>query len=211
MKLVKVTGTILLLGILSFVFWRQKNKLAPSPKTSYKQFKLSLTKAPSQSLKGKIVNHTNEIFYQSRTASQAAELNNFNLVVQQGEDFSTKADSTLILLFPNHVQLDLAENTDLKIIQTLPKTTVFSQLNGEIEYQTLGNYPVSVRTAFLLTELKGNVLITRDSEDSLVTIEVKSGQAKLAYNDLDYSSHTLSLASGESFIFNYDTRQEVSE
>ena len=183
-------------------------ELTTTPKQKpIKTSQFSLTKAPSRSLKGQITSYSGKIFYQSRVATQAAELTNINLVVQQGEDYSTKADSSLSLLFPNHLQLDLSENTELKIIQTLPKTTVFSQLNGQVEYQTLGKNPVSVRTAFLLTELKGKIIISRDSENNLVTIEVKSGQATLAYNDLNYLSHTLNLNAGDSFVFNYDTRQ----
>lgn len=207
MKILKLSLLIGIFGLaLAGYFLYPKLDTNSKPKQiNTSQF--SLTKAPSQSLKGKIIDYSGEVFYQSRTATQAAELTNFNLVVQQGEDYLTKEDSGLSLLFPNHIQLELAENTELKIIQTLPQATVFSQLNGEVEYQTLGEYPLSVRTAYLLTELNGNILITRDSENSLVEIEVKSGQARLGYNDLNYQSHTLNLSAGEIFIFNYDTRQ----
>lgn len=207
MKIIKLSLLVGFLGlVLAGYFLYPRLDTNSKPKQIYTS-QFSLTKAPSQSLKGKIINYSGEIFYQSRIATKSAELTNFNLVVQQGEDYLTKEGSSLFLLFPNHVELNLSENTELKIIQTLFKNTVFSQLNGEIEYQTLEEYPISVRTAFLLTELKGNVLITRKSEDSLVTIEVKSGQAKLGYNDLNYKSHTLSLKTGDSFVFNYDTRQ----
>lgn len=209
MKLVKLALLLLFLGaglvvVSSFLY--PQITLAPTKKP-IKTSHFSLTKAPKKSLKGQIIDYSGEIKYQSRVATQAAELTNFSQKIQQGEDYFTEENSSLSLIFPNHVQLDLAENTELKIIQTLPTTMVFSQLNGEVEYQTLGEYPVSVRTAFLLTELRGNVLISRDSENSLVTIEVKSGEAKLGYNDLTYQSHTLTLKPKDTYVFNYDTRQ----
>lgn len=209
MQFLKLILLLILIGfglvVISYFFY-PKVTIAPTKKP-IKTSQFSLTKAPKYSLRGKIIDYSGEIFYQSRVATQAAELTNFSLEVQQGEDYLTKTNSNLSLLFPKHLRLNLAENTKLKIIQTLPKTMVFSQLNGEVEYQTLGEYPVSIRTAYLLTELKGKVLITRDSEISLVIISVKSGQAKLGYNDLDYLSHTLNLKAGDSFLFNYDTRQ----
>lgn len=211
MKFFKFGLIIGLIGLTIVGYFLYPKFIFAPKQESIRTSQFSLTKAPSQSLKGKILDYSGEIFYQSRIATQAAKLTNFNLVVQQGEDYLTKADASLSLLFPNHLQLNLFENTELKIIQTLPKTTVFSQLNGEIKYQTLGEYPISVRTAFLLTDLKGDVLITRNSENSSVTVKIKSGQARLGYNDLNYKSHTLDLSAGESFIFNYNTRQGERE
>src|SRR3989339_420388 len=165
----------------------------------------SLAKPPAKSLKGQIIDYAGEIKYQSRTATQSAKLVNFNRQVQQGEDYFTGEEAALTISFKNHCRLSMKENTELKIIQTLPKTMVFSQLNGEIQYQVLGKNPISIRTAYLLTELEGTGLITRDSEKSLVTVTIKSGQAKLAYNDLNYQSNTLTLEAGDSYVFNYDT------
>ena len=197
---------LIVAGLIIGYFLYPKITIAPT-KESIKTSRFSLTKAPLKSLKGQIIGHSGEIKYQSRTATESAKLVNFNHPVQQGEDYFTGEEATLTLLFNDHCRLQMQENTELKIIQTLKKTTVFSQLNGQIQYQTLGEDPISVRTAYLLTELNGIGLITRDSENSLATVKIESGQATLAYNDLNYQSYTLILEAGDSYVFNYDTRQ----
>lgn len=173
------------------------------PKSSF-----SLEQAPSESLRGTIATLAGEVSYVGRIATEAAIISP-GQPVQQGENYLTGAESSVTINFGEAVRILMEENAEVDVIQTLPGKMVFSQVDGIVTYMASEN--VTVRTAYLLTQLNGEVRIGRDSAKSMVTVDMASGSAVAAYNDGDYQSHTIELETGQVLQFNYDTRQVAQE
>jgi hypothetical protein len=176
--------------------------------TTHKLSVFSLENAPSESLKGEITTMSGEIDWQSRTATQASKIES-PIPIGQGESLITGANSRLTLEFENTCTVNLNENTETDIIQTLPANIVFSQTGGSGEYIKTGNYPVSVRLKNLLVNPDGDMTVTYDLKKPLISVILKSGTAVLAFNDLKYNSHEVQLNHGETYVFNYGTRKGV--
>ncbi len=210
--------TILLLVAIGggiFVLYKQITHSTPSStpmgereniKTYVSSF--SLEKAPSQSLKGNISDMDGEIKWQARMATEAAKINS-PIEIQQGENLFTGEDGSFTLTFLGVCIVDIIENTEIDVIQTLPKNIVFSQIDGTVTYSNLGENPITVRTSYLLTQFDGDIKIVRDSEKSTITISVITGNAIFAYNDKELVSHTVEAKNGQTYTFNYGTRQGV--
>ncbi len=203
-------------GLFTLYFINKKNQFLPTPSPSTSETpdiatNFSIEEAPSESLKGVITKLEGDVKILGRTATEEASLLNPNSKAQQGENYITGEDGSLSIVFEDILEIDIQNNSEVDIIQTLPAGIVFSQVNGESTYQKLGNYPVTIRTSYLLTEIDGEVDIKRDSEKYLVMVSVNSGTATFAYNDEDYISHVIKAEAGQTYTFNYDTRQGVLE
>lgn len=170
----------------------------------------TLEDAPTNSLKGEIVNMNGELEWQSRLATESASLYSVQ-TVQQGERLVTGKQSSLVFEFPQSCKVEMSQETDIDIIQTLPDDVVFSQNEGQATYTQVGSYPISIRAKYLLLEVNGVVDVVVDSDDTEVTVSIASGNATAAYNDLNYESHVLTISEGEEYIFNYGTRKGVLE
>jgi hypothetical protein len=168
----------------------------------------SLENAPSESLRGTIATMAGEIDWTSRTATQAAQILS-PIQVQQGEELSTGVKSSLSLDFPEACSVKFSQSTDIQIIQTLPSDLVFAQLTGSAEYTKSGSDPVSVRALNLLTEVGGNTDISMGTARPTITLTVKSGSATVAYDDLKYISHEITIPAGHIYTFNSGTRRGV--
>ena len=168
----------------------------------------SLKNAPSESLRGTISSMSGEISWQSRVATEAAVITT-PLEIQQGEDLITGENGTLKLSFPNACDINLSENTEVDIIQTLPLSIVFSQITGTAEYTKVGSSPVTIRTSYLLSEITGNVIIERDTDNQIVTVTIRPGEVIFAYNDSKFVSHVVNAKAGQTYTFNYGTRKGV--
>ena len=210
---------LLFLGIFAiagtgFYFYKTKNSdktifISPlvegdTPNASV----FSIETAPSESLRGKIISMTGEISWQSRIATEAAKIS-VPQTIQQGEKLITGEKSNLSLDFPNACSVEFSPQTEIEIIQTLPKNIVFSQTSGTGEYVKTGSYPVSVRVLSLLAENDGDMIVSVDPENPLIILTQKSGQTIVAYNDLNYVSHETTIASGRTLTFNYGKRRAV--
>jgi hypothetical protein len=169
----------------------------------------SLEEAPSESLRGEIVIVTGEVNYLGRTATESAQVSSLGTKVQQGENYITGEDSILSINFKDACSILLGEKTEVDIIQTLPSNIVFSQITGTAQYINSGSYPISIRTSYLLTQLDGEAEISRDTDKSTIVVSVKSGNAVMAYNDLNYRSHIVNISEDQTYTFNYDTRKGV--
>jgi len=169
----------------------------------------SLEEAPSESLRGEITSMTGDVTFLGRTATEAAKLASGSGVVQQGENYITGDKSTLSINFDKAISIDMLEKTEVDIIQTLPATIVFSQVAGTADYKMATSSSVAIRTSYLLTQLNGEAVISRNPDKPIVTVNMKSGNAVLAYNDLKFVSHEVMILGGHNFTFNYGTRRGV--
>jgi len=205
---------VVIISIAALVILRTKKQeiiIIPSPisiVTPQPISNFSLENAPSESLRGQITEMKGSVDWQGRTATGAAKI--FTpITVQQGENLITEGGGSLTLVFPSACTINFSEKTELDIIQTLPADIVFSQVSGVAEYLNTGSYPVDIRTSTLLTELNGDATISRNPQKPVVTVFVKSGSAVVAYNDLKYISHEVTINAGKTFTFNYGTRKGV--
>jgi hypothetical protein len=168
----------------------------------------SLENAPSESLRGQITAMTGEIDWTDRVATEASKISS-PVTIQQGEELSTGLKSSLILEFLNTCTVKFSQSTDIQIIQTLPTNLVFAQISGTGEYIKTGSDPVSVRALNLLTNVEGDTVISINQLKPIITLTVKSGTATVAYNDLKYLSHEVTISAGHTYTFNSGTRRGV--
>lgn len=167
----------------------------------------SLENAPSESLKGKIISMTGKVNWESRIATEEAELSK-DTTLQQGEQIDTKEDGNITVQFGDKASVIISPKTQIDIIQTLKEDVVFSQASGSAVYKKTGDYPVSVRVKHILVENGGQVSVSMDEVNpSLITISADSGSSTLAFNDQDYMSNKVILTERQKYLFNDDTRQ----
>jgi hypothetical protein len=166
----------------------------------------SLENAPSESLRGQISAMTGEIDWTNRVATEASKLSS-PVTIQQGEELSTGVKSGLSLVFPEVCSVKFSQNTDIQIIQTLPANIFFAQISGTGEYTKTGSDPVSVRVLNLLANVDGDTVISINQLKPIITLTVKSGTATVAYNDLNYVSHEVTVPKGKTLTFNSGTRR----
>jgi hypothetical protein len=168
----------------------------------------SLENAPSESLRGQITAMTGEIDWTDRVATEASKISS-PVTIQQGEELSTGLKSNLTLEFLNTCSVKFSQSTDLQIIQTLPADIVFTQISGTGEYIKTGSDPVSVRALNLLANVDGDTVISINQLKPIITLTVKSSTATVAYNDLKYVSHEITISAGHTYTFNSGTRRGV--
>lgn len=164
---------------------------------------------PLQSLKGKVSSFSGLVKWQSRVATEAAQVNSLSLV-QQGEQIETDHNGKLNVEFPNIWLMHILPNSVVDFAQTLPVNLVVVQTKGEVDYQKLGTNFLSVRALHLLIEQNSgemNVLINKDTP--VVVINVKAGSARVAFNNVDNISQQITIKQGQQLIFNDTTRKII--
>ncbi|MDO8583236.1 MAG: hypothetical protein Q7R51_01790, partial [bacterium] len=128
-------------------------------------------------------------------------------IIQQGEAIETKDDGKITVRFPDAYTIDIFPKSKLDFIQTLPSNFVISQEQGISEYTKTGATPLSIRSFHLLIQLNsGYIAITTDKDEKTVSVNVSSGSATLAYNDLQYISNVITIKAGKTFTFDDNTR-----
>ena len=167
----------------------------PQIKSNY-----SLTNAPSTSLKGTIISLSGETKWESRTATQPAELSK-PIELQQGEEIATGNTGKMAVQFPKGITMNLSANADVSLIQTLPQSIVFAQKSGVVSYAKTETSPLFIRSNNLLIELQtGTTSVSMTGDIS--TITVSNGSITTAYNNVDTKSIVTPVNSGEQFIYN---------
>lgn len=175
-----------------------------SPLAKTKVF--SLDTPPAQSLRGTILAMQGVLEWQSRSATEPAKLIS-NGQVLQGEEYWTKENSSLHILFINAVDISIRAKTHVNFIQTLPTNFAISQDSGEVVYKKLGTVPVSMRALRLLvTQTSGTVDISIDDEQPIVLLRVLMGSVTLAFNDSDNVSNVITVDEGSTYRFNTEER-----
>ena len=179
-----------------------------SPSAQHDSFLLA--QSPPNAIKGELQQIIGDVSWQSRIATQASTVNqnNIPLTIQQGETVETAEQSVAVLQFQNVLDTTLVENTTIDVIQTLPESFVFLQRQGSTLFQITGKYPVAVRSLHLLFQQHSNgaFRVTTNDNENTISVTVTKGEGEIAYNDLDFVSHTLTLSSNQTLYFDDATR-----
>lgn len=178
--------------------------VSPTPSGTY-QF--SIEPPPSDTLVGIITQMDGTIQWESRVATEPAELTE-KVPVAQGEKLITDKDGTISVQFATDTTIALEPESELNIVQTLPASFVFNQLKGTVTYdQDTDTIPVAVRARHLLIRIRsGSIIISFADDDPYITVDGTKGAFEVAYNDRELVSHRLSVEEGDTLIFDDETR-----
>ncbi len=166
----------------------------------------SVEQAPANSLQGTILSWSGQILWQSRIATQASLLTS-TIPLHQGESIETKENGMISFAFSPIASVSAEPKTSLELIQTVPTSMVVEQLFGTASYIVSDGQKLSVRALHTLLEQSGgkmSVSVVPDTQ--IVMIKLYSGQATVAFNDINTVSTVVSLKAGETFVFHDDTR-----
>jgi hypothetical protein len=206
MKLLGLFGLALgISAICTFILTtsavKERLKIQPPPLATA----FSLQNPPKESLQGEIVSLSGDVAWQSRVATQPAQLKTPRKVLQ-GENIVTKTDGKVTMTFLNTVTMNMFSDSEVDIIQTLPANMVLVQQSGTTTYTVFGKVPVSVRAQDLLLQQKqGAMNVIVDKDAATVTVKVTDGNATAAYTDADNTSVLTPITSGRSFVFDETT------
>ena len=159
---------------------------------------------PRDSLQGVVLERSGEVWWESREATKPAQMIK-NVPIHQGERVQT-GEGNIVIRFANVAQIELAQQSDVTFVQTLPATIVIQQHGGAVTYVRKGTIPVSVRSLHLLIDQGATSKITVTVAEQTVQIDVEKGSVTAAYNDLDFNSILLTMRDGEQFVFDDITR-----
>lgn len=167
----------------------------------------SLENAPTDSIRGTIATMSGEIYYQARTATGAAKLNQA-IPVQQGETWIASDSGNLTINFAPAATVALFPQTKLEVIQTLPLNLVFNQTEGVGQYNAVGVNPVTIRGFNLIINLDSGLLVVdTNPETGTVILDLKTGSARVAYNSPEFDSKIWQLEPGDVFEYDSSLRQ----
>lgn len=211
-----ILGLIFLLAgaLTSLGIFFNKNRLVsesviniPGNGFKFEPTPFSLENAPSQALKGKITQRDGEIWWQSRTATEAAKLQE-TIDIQQGEILIASESGNLTVEFSPAATVALFPETKVEIVQTLPLNLVFNQPAGIGQYQTTGQSPVTIRSHNLIVDLAdGLLVIDTDEAAGTIILGLKTGSAKVGYNSPEFASKVWGLEPGDVFEYDSNLRQ----
>lgn len=184
-----------------------QNIIVPQLSFLEPQTKFSIQNAPGESLRGKIVNLSGSVSYESRAANFGLSITSPTDIVQ-GDSLSTLGNGKAQVLFASIGTILFSSNTQVNFIQTLPQNFVVQQTQGSANYEGVGKIPFTIRSLDLITNLSNNseVSITVDKDKLTATINIQKGSAVLAYEDLNNTSHVDNLSSGQEAIFDNNTQ-----
>lgn len=178
------------------------------PPTSFPKF--SIESPPSQALKGEIASSSGSLLWESRIATSPSKLDT-KIDLQQGERLQTQASSSATINFAGKVIVEMGENSDIALVQTLPVDFVATHHNGSITYKAQAEVPISIiiRNA-LLTISKGSVLVEMESGVSTIAISPVGGDGDIGFNDTDIVSQVYTLVDGEIYEYDSDERTAIN-
>ncbi len=178
--------------------------IAPSPMPS--NFKFDPNIPPSQSLKATVSSLSGQIKWQSREATEPADIKTLSQV-QQGEELVTGDGSQAYVEFSGIWKITLYPKSELEFSQTLPENLVLVQKSGSIFYQKLGNDTLSIRARHLLiNQDSGNLTVSFSEDYPVVVVETTDGTASISYEDSDNVSQKVELDKNQKLTFDDSTR-----
>jgi hypothetical protein len=166
----------------------------------------SIENAPSESIKGLVTQMNGNVFWESRTATEASQIKSA-ITLQQGEEVQTGENGNVDIQFPKEVSIRIEPKTQIDFVQTLPINFVASIASGSAEFKKLSNVPVTIRTYHLLTKVDGAMSVNVDETKEIIRIKVISGSITTAFNDRNLDSHVANFNSPREIIFNDLTRR----
>lgn len=165
-----------------------------------------LDTAPTQSLKGAIVSLSGNVFWQSRIATEPAQVKK-PIELQQGEAVITKDDGRATIVFNNKLNASVSPKTEVDLIQTLQENILLEQDTGNAIYDNLSDASFSIRSRNLLIRVNnGSISLSVDNTNPFITVYVKKGSVTAAYNDVNYITRLFTITQGNSLIFETDTK-----
>lgn len=169
----------------------------------------STDQAPSKTMRANIASMSGQVQWQSRTATQPAALALVSPIqFQQGETIITPKKSSITLKFPNDSTAVLFPETHLYLFQTLPDNLVFNQSAGTVEYTNITSTALAVRSLSLLVQLNAaTATISIEKNSPFITVHVKNGAVKAAFNDADQVSMVFDIPPGKTVEFNNDEKK----
>jgi hypothetical protein len=167
----------------------------------------SLENAPSESLRGTVVSLLGDVQWQSRIATQPAKIIK-PMQIQQGEKLVTNDNGQAFIVISKTIEITMSPKTEINFIQTLPTNILIEQNSGKSDYINLNNNSFSVRSLNLLIKInQGEVSLSVNEKLPYITADVKSGSVTIGYNDINFITQTLNIASGKRLLFRTDTKK----
>lgn len=199
-------GVLVVSGIYLLTPQAQQKQNAQEIFSSSSPLLFTAENPPNESLKGMMTALSGDIAWESRMATEPGKIT-APVQLQQGEKIKTGIDGRVSVEFASVVNLVVSSQTEIEITQTLLNAFVFRQIEGTVFYEKLGEIPLSIRTLHVLVEQEsGGSTIFTDKENMFITITVKSGTIRVAYNDLNLKSRVIKISAGNRFDFNDETR-----
>jgi hypothetical protein len=164
----------------------------------------SVSTPPTKSKKGQIVHISGDVFWESRTATEPARITSARQL-QQGESLYTGPTGLAGISLDESFLFDLAADTKLSLLQTLPEQIVLGQDGGSVTYKNSSDSLLSVRVLPLLVVMKeAEMMVAVD--DGTIAVTVQSGSVQIAFNDLENIVTKVELMKGQKYLFDDETR-----
>lgn len=187
-------------GITEGVMYVQHQQVQKRTAERAKTEGFSLERAPSNALQGKIVSLSGTVSWQSRIATQPAQIKEPR-TIQQGEELRTGTNGSVSVQIMDGPTIILLPNSHVNFIQTLPTSIVITQDQGTVTY-TASKSSLSVDGLSLLTAMTdGKMTISVDQDQKTVITTVSEGTTTEAYNDANNTSSTTMVSAGNTFLF----------
>ncbi len=180
----------------------QQSAFVPQPLTH------SLT-PPTKSLVGKVTVVTGEAEKQPRDQVQPVKITP-DLIVQEAEQITTQAKSTVLITFPTSLTVALEPNTGLAFASTDPTHFLVNQNQGSVAYQTdPATQSISVRTLHgLFTLTQGKADLTTDPFKHTVIFTISQGSGLIGYINKENQTQMATVSAGQTATFD-DTKRLV--
>ncbi|HEV2339201.1 MAG TPA: hypothetical protein VGT05_00350 [Patescibacteria group bacterium] len=192
-------------------YYRYYRDLSSREVHAQKPTKFSIIRSPTESLLGTVATLSGEVLWESRVATQPAEIKKL-VIVQQGEEVDTKDTGNVEIIFPAIAQVTVHPNSQLVIAQTLHQDIALGQNTGTITYQTLHSPAVlTVKAHDLLVSVKGKATVAINNNTAGIIVSVLQGLVTTGYEDLQNNTQVATVTEGNQFIFNINSRQGVTE
>lgn len=208
MKYLTLFFLFLIIGIgitLGYSFWKKEKAAVVTP-VSPKEKRFSIEPPPKEARIGTVSAMSGQILWESRIATQPAEIKDLKQV-QQAETLETGKDGKVVVAFTDVASVTLSPDSKIEFLQTLPVNFVFRQSKGEINYAKKGTIPLSIRSLHLLMSFSdGEYVINTDADKHSLELTIKKGSVKVAYNNLKYETQIVEIKEGEKYLFDDDKR-----
>jgi hypothetical protein len=193
-------------GVLVFRAWQVKRirSIPFSPQKS-----LFVSKPPTEALRGKIVSAEGQVEKEARDKTEPEDVK-VREEILQGEKLTIGEESQAVVEFSGLVRIGLGSNTKIGFINLLPANFLIHLPTGVLDYQLFqDNMPVSVRSLHVLLTLYSGEgkIVTGEGE---ITLEIFTGQAKLALVDLENETNVWELKGGDRVVVDDSQRTLIS-
>jgi hypothetical protein len=196
-----------LLGLFIVISYKKIIQVLSSQefKTPLAASSFSLENAPNESMRATIVSLSGEAAWQSRIATQPAQITK-PIQIQQGEKIVTKEDGLVKIIFTKKANITINSNTEIDLIQTLSWNILVEQNTGFAEYMVLSG-ALNVRSHGILIQITaGNSSVSVSENNQYITVDVEKGSITAGYNDVNYVTQVVYAHAGEKLIYRADTK-----